>query len=50
MVELGENSPNKELSNSQTTVIFCLILGKDKLEFFWDQINLLNTRDRKGSI
>ena len=51
-------APNKELSNSQTTVIFRLILGKEKLELFWDQIidlysfliNLLNTRDRKGSI
>ena len=28
------DAPNKELSNFQTSVIFCLILGKEKLEFF----------------
>ena len=56
VAELEENA--SELSNSQISVIFRLILRKEKLEFlcykiiaspsFW--IDLLNTRDRKGCI
>ena len=49
---------NKELSSSKTTVLLCLVLGKEKLKtFFWQiraissfLINLLNTRKRKGPI
>ena len=51
-------APNKERSNSQAPVIFRLILGKEKREFFCYQImglpsfwiTIRNTRDRKGPI